>query len=358
MVEIAAVILAAGQSTRMNTRIPKVLHEVCGRPMLEWVLSACRAAGVTKHYVIVGYGKDQIVAKYRDDRDVVFVEQAEQRGTGHAVMCCQDHLKDFSGLTLVLCGDAPLIRTKTINVLIEKHLQEKSAVTLATAKLSDPTGYGRIVRDGYGNIQGIIEHNDCTPEQRVISEINPGYFCFNTPLLLGALSKITPNNKKNEYYLTDALHILLADGCKATAVTAVAEEDAMGVNNRQQLSAAGKIMQQRIQERLMADGVTIVDPVNTWIDARAEIGQDTIIEPFTYLHGPIKIGANSRIGAGCVTTDPTGEGKAAIVIGNEVYIGPGSVLKAPASIEDGRIVAPGSVIGDAQQKMSGENADA
>jgi len=356
MVEIAAVILAAGQSTRMNTRIPKVLHEVCGRPMLEWVLSACRAAGVTKHYVIVGYGKDQIVAKYRDDRDMVFVEQAEQRGTGHAVMCCQDHLKDFSGLTLVLCGDAPLIRTETIKVLIEKHLQEKSAVTLATAKLSDPTGYGRIVRDGYGNIQGIVEHNDCTPEQRVISEINPGYFCFNTPLLLEALDKITPNNKKNEYYLTDALHILLADGYKATAVTAVAEEDAMGVNNRQQLSAAGKIMQQRIQERLMANGVTIVDPVNTWIDARAEIGQDTIIEPFTYLHGQIQIGANSRIGAGCVTTDPTGDGKAAIVIGNEVYIGPGSVLKAPATIEDGRIVAPGSVIGDAPQRTSGENA--
>jgi bifunctional UDP-N-acetylglucosamine pyrophosphorylase/glucosamine-1-phosphate N-acetyltransferase len=356
MVEIAAVILAAGQSTRMNTRIPKVLHEVCGRPMLEWVLSACRNAGVTKHYVVVGYGKDQIVAKYRGDQDVVFVEQVEQRGTGHAVMCCRDYLKGFAGLTLVLCGDAPLLRTETINVLIEKHLQEKSAVTLATAKLSDPTGYGRIVRDGYGNIQGIVEHNDCTPEQRAILEINPGYFCFNTPLLLKALEKITPNNKKNEYYLTDALHILLADGCKATAVTAVAEEDAMGVNNRQQLSAAGKIMQRRIQERLMANGVTIVDPINTWIDARAEIGQDTVIEPFTYLHGSVKIGINSRIGAGCVTTDPSGEGKAPVVIGNEVYVGPGSILNAPVTIADGQTVAPGSVLGGPRDRTAGEKA--
>ena len=358
MVEVAAVILAAGQSTRMNTRIPKVLHEVCGRPMLEWVLTACRTAGVTKHYVVVGYGKDQIVERYGSNGDVVLVEQAEQRGTGHAVMCCREHLENFSGLTLILCGDAPLIRTETIKVLIEKHLNEKSAVTLATAQLSDPSGYGRIVRDGYGNIQGIVEHNDCTPEQRVISEINPGYFCFNTPLLLDALDKITPNNKKNEYYLTDALHILLADGHKATAVTAVAEEDAMGVNNRQQLSAAGKIMQQRIQEKLMADGVTIVDPMNTWIDARAEIGQDTIIEPFTYLHGQVTIGSNSRIGAGCVTTDPLGDGKAAIVIGNNVFIGPGSVLNAPATIGDGNVIVPGSVIGNPALCPSKEGNDA
>ena len=349
MVEVSAVILAAGQSTRMNTRIPKVLHEVCGRPMLEWVLSACRSAGVTKHYVVVGYGKDQIVAQYGADGDVRFVEQAEQRGTGHAVMCCREHLAGFEGLTLVLCGDAPLIRTETVKTLIDKHVQEKSAVTLATARMSDPAGYGRIVRDGYGNIQGIVEHNDCTPEQRAISEINPGYFCFNTPLLLEALDKITPNNKKNEYYLTDALHILLDGGHKATAVTAVAEEDAMGVNNRLQLSTVGKIMQQRIQDRLMAEGVTIVDPLNTWIDARAEIGQDTIIEPFTYLHGRIRIGANSRIGAGCVTTDPSGHGAAAIVIGDGATIGPGSVLKAPACVADGRTVAPGSVIGDGDQ---------
>ena len=358
MVECAAVIMAAGQSTRMNTKMPKVLHEVCGRPMLEWVLAACRAAGVTRHYVVVGYGKDQIVAKYGKDTDVVFVDQPEQRGTGHAVMCCREHLEGFSGLTLVLCGDAPLIRTETVKTLIEKHLQEKSSVTLATAVMADPTGYGRIVRDGYGNIQGIVEHNDCNEAQRTIVEINPGYFCFNTPLLLDALNKIKPNNKKNEYYLTDALHILLADGYKATAVTAVAEEDAMGVNNRQQLSVAGKIMQQRIQEKLMANGVTIVDPPNTWIDARVEIGQDSVIEPFSYIYGQVKIGSNSRIGAGCVTTDASRNGTTAIVIGDGVFVGPGSVLNAPVKIADGQIIAPGSILGEAASCGDKESVNA
>lgn len=296
MIERVAIILAAGQSTRMNTRMPKVLHEVCGRPMLEWVLDACRSAGVQRHIVVVGYGKDQIIERFAGQSDVEFVEQAEQKGTGHAVMCCREQLEGFSGQTLILCGDAPLIRTETVKVLLEKHLQEKSAVTLATAVMSDPAGYGRIVRDGYGNIQGIIEHNDCSEEQRTIREINPGYFCFQTPLLLKTLDKITPNNVKNEYYLTDALHILLAGGHKATAVTAVAEEDAMGVNNRMQLSVVGKIMQQRIQERLMNEGVTIADPPNTWIDARAKIGQDTVIEPFTCIRGAVFVGANCRIG--------------------------------------------------------------
>ena len=280
----------------MNTRIPKVLHEVCGRPMLEWVLTACRDAGVQKHIVVVGYGKEQITERFADADDVVFVEQAEQKGTGHAVMCCREELEGFAGQTLVLCGDAPLIRSETVKVLLDKHAREKSAVTLATAMMDDPAGYGRIVRDGYGNIQGIVEHNDCDDEQRTIREINPGYFCFQTPRLLEALDQITPDNAKNEYYLTDALHLLLADGHKATAVTAVAAEDAMGVNNRMQLSVVGKIMQQRIQDRLMAAGVTIVDPPNTWIDARVQIGQDTVIEPFTCIRGAVVIGANCRIG--------------------------------------------------------------
>ncbi|HOK95366.1 MAG TPA: NTP transferase domain-containing protein [Anaerohalosphaeraceae bacterium] len=296
MIDKIAIILAAGQSTRMNTRLPKVLHEVCGRPMLEWVIDACRNAGVQRHIVVVGYGKDQIIGRYRDVSDVEFVEQKEQRGTGHAVMCCRDKLQGFTGQTLVLCGDAPLIRTETLTVLLEKHRQEKAAVTLATAVLPDPAGYGRIIRDSWGNIQGIVEHNDCDEKQRAITEVNPGYFCFQTQYLLEVLDKIKPNNAKNEYYLTDALHILLADGHKATAVTAVAAEDAMGVNNRQQLAVVSKIMQQRIQNRLMTAGVTIVDPPNTWIDDRAKIGQDTVIEPFTCISGAVHIGSGCRIG--------------------------------------------------------------
>ena len=291
-----AVILAAGQSTRMNTRLPKVLHEVCGRPMLDYVIDACRSVGTETIYVVVGYGKEQIIEKYEGQNDLVFVEQKERRGTGHAVMMCREYLEGTDGQTLILCGDAPLIRSETMQTLLDKHLKEMSAVTVATAELADPHGYGRIIRDDYGNIQGIVEHNDCTDEQRKVREINTGYFCYKTPLLLEALSKITPNNVKNEYYLTDALHVLLAEGHKGTAVTAVAEEDAMGVNNRQQLSLVGKIMQGRIQARLMADGVTIVDPPNTWIDDRARIGQDTVIEPFSCIRGRVQIGRDCRIG--------------------------------------------------------------
>jgi bifunctional UDP-N-acetylglucosamine pyrophosphorylase/glucosamine-1-phosphate N-acetyltransferase len=280
----------------MNTRLPKVLHEVCGRPMLEYVIDACRAVGTQRIYVVVGYGKDQIIQRYKGQGDLVFVEQPEQRGTGHAVMCCRGHLEGFGGHTMVLCGDAPLIRKETLQILLDKHLKEASAVTVATAVLTDATGYGRIVRDDYGNIQGIVEHNDCTEQQRQIREINTGYFCYQTPLLLEALSKIRPNNVKNEYYLTDVLHVLLGEGHKATAVTAVAEEDAMGVNSRVQLAQVGKIMQHRIQARLMAEGVTIVDPPNTWIDDRARIGQDTVIEPFTCIRGPVRIGSGCRVG--------------------------------------------------------------
>ena len=296
MAERIAIILAAGESTRMNTKLPKVLHEVCGRPMLAYVLDACREVGVSRVFVVVGYNKDQVVEQYKDCDDVVFVEQAEQKGTAHAVMCCKEHIAEFEGQVLILCGDGPLIRSETLKTLVDKHTSEMSAATLATTVLDDPAGYGRIERDSYGNIQGIVEENDCTDEQRQIKEINPSYYCFDAPILLETLDKITPDNAKGEYYLTDALHLIIHTGHKVMAVTAVAAEEALGVNDRAQLSCVSKIMQRRIQAGLMSDGVTIVDPDNTWIDARAEIGQDTVIEPFTYIHGQVKIGRDCRVG--------------------------------------------------------------
>lgn len=325
--------MAAGQSTRMNTRLPKVLHEVCGRPMLEYVIDACRAVGTRTIYMVVGYGKDEIIERYGKQEDLVFVEQAEQRGTGHAVMCCREYLEGFEGHTMILCGDAPLIRKETLQTLLDKHLAEASAVTVATAVLSDATGYGRIVRDAYGNIQGIVEHNDCNDHQLQIHEVNTGYFCYQTPLLLEALSKITPDNAKHEYYLTDALHVLLADGHKATAVTAVPEEDAMGVNNRGQLALVGKIMQRRIQDRLLAEGVTIVDPPNTWIDDRARIGQDTVIEPFTCIRGRVEIGSGCRIGPFAYVQDGT-------VLGNGVTVSVFTEVRGQR-FGDGAVVSTG-----------------
>ncbi len=326
--------MAAGESSRMNTQLPKVLHEVCGRPMLAYVLDACRQAGVGRIIVVVGYGREQVVEQYRDCEDIVFVEQVEQKGTGHAVMCCKEQLVDFRGEVLILCGDAPLIRTETLRILIEKHEAEKSSATLATTILEEPQGYGRIVRDSYGNIQGIVEENDCSAEQRKIREVNPAYYCFDSQILLEVLDKITPNNVRNEYYLTDALHLIIARGHKVVAVTAVAAEDSMGVNSRVQLSQASKIMQERIQTRLMDNGVTIVDPPNTWIDVRAEIGQDTIIEPFTYIHGQVKVGRNCRIGPFAYLRDNT-------VLEDDGFIGAGAILTAPLKTAGKSHVKPG-----------------
>jgi bifunctional UDP-N-acetylglucosamine pyrophosphorylase/glucosamine-1-phosphate N-acetyltransferase len=396
MADKVAIILAAGVSSRMNTKLPKVLHEVCGRPMLAYVVDACRSAGIEKLYVIVGYGKEQVIEKFNSDKNIVWIEQTEQKGTGHAVMCCKEQLVDFAGDTLVLCGDGPLIRSETLKTLIEKHQSEMSAATLATAILDTPKGYGRILRDSYGNIQGIVEDGDCNPQQRTIKEVNPSYYCFKNNILFETLDKITPDNVKKEYYLTDVLHLIIESGHKVVAVTAVAAQDAMGVNSRQQLSEAGKIMQCRIQDRFMKTGVTIVDPPNTWIDARAQIGQDTIIEPFTYIHGRVKIGNNCRIGpfaylregtiiendvvlgvftevknstlsdgvrarhhsyigdakigkgvdigAGAITANYDGQKINITQIGEGSYIEPGSILIAPIQIPPGTHIKPGSVV--------------
>jgi len=326
MADKVAVILAAGVSNRMNTKLAKVLHEVCGRPMLSFVLDACRQGGFRKIYVVVGYCAEQVRERFGKAEDIVWVLQEEQKGTAHAVLCCKEHLADFEGETLVVCGDGPLIRAETLRTLVEKHEAEHSAATLATAVLDDPTGYGRIIRDAYGNIQGIAEDSDCTGEQLQIREVNPSYYLFNNKVLFEAIEKVRPDNVKKEYYLTDALAVIITRGYKVVAVTAVRPEEAMSINSRAQLSKVSKIMQSRIQQEMMDNGVTIVDPDNTWIDARAQIGKDTQIEPFTYIHGEVKIGQDCRVGP-------------------FAYLSEGVILK------DGSCVKPG--IGISQQN-SGE----
>jgi bifunctional UDP-N-acetylglucosamine pyrophosphorylase/glucosamine-1-phosphate N-acetyltransferase len=323
----------------MNTQLPKVLHEVTGRPMLAYVLDACRSVGVNKIYVVVGFGADQVQERFADASDIVWVHQSEQKGTAHAVGCCREHLKDFTGETLVLCGDGPLIRSKTLKTVIDKHEAEHASATLATAVLEDAKGYGRIVRDDYGNIQGIVEDSDCTPVQQAIKEVNPSYYLFDNRILFAALEQVKPDNVKGEYYLTDALAVIISAGHKVVAVTAVRPEEAMGVNSRVQLSVASKIMQHRIQQELMDHGVTIVDPDNTWIDARAKIGQDTVIEPFTYIHGEVKIGANCRIGPFAFVRHGT-------VVGDDVVLGVFTEVKN-ATLADGVRARHHSYLGDA-----------
>lgn len=407
MAETVAIILAAGGSTRMNTQLAKVLHEVCGRPMLAYVLDACRKVGIKKICVIVGFGAEQVQEQFGNAEDVVWVRQDQQLGTGHAVVCCKEHLKDFDGQVLVLCGDGPLIRSHTLKALLEKHESGQSAATLATAVLDDPTGYGRIVRDAYGNMQGIVEDSDCTPEQRTIKEINPSNYLFNCKILFEAIERVKPDNVKKEYYLTDAVSGIIATGHKVEAITAVPPDEAVGINSRAQLSDASKIMQQRIQRRLMEDGVTIVDPDNTWIDARAQIGQDTVIEPFTYIHGEVTIGRSCRvgpfahlrhgtvlendvvlgvfteiknsilangvrarhhsylgdatvgqnvnIGAGSITANFDGENVNRTKIGDNCYIGSGAVLIAPLDLKDGSNVGAGTVVSqDSANELGGK----
>ena len=387
----------------------KVLHEVCGRPMLAYVLDACREVGIKKIYVVVGFSSEQVKECFSDAEDIVWVEQDKQLGTAHAVLCCREYLQDFDGETLVLCGDGPLIRTQTLKSLIENHEVGQSAATLATAILDNPTGYGRIVRDKYNNIQGIVEHSDCTKEQLAIQEINPSYYLFSNKVLLEALEDVKPDNVKEEYYLTDAVSGIISTGHKVTAVTAVRPEEAMGVNSRAQLSEASKIMQHRIQQKLMEHGVTIVDPDNTWIDARAKIGQDTVIEPFTYIHGDVKIGKNCRIGpfaylrngtvlkndvvlgvytevknstladgvrarhhsyigdavvgqnvnigAGSITANFNGKKVCNTNIGNNCYIGSGAILIAPLELKDGLHVNSGTVVSQESANELGGKAN-
>lgn len=303
--KITAVIMAAGKGTRLKSDVPKVLHEVCGRPMLAYVFDACREAGLKHCIAVVGHGKDQVIRAFTDpaqpetatlgDLQVTWVEQNPQLGTGHAVMVCREALQGFEH-TLVLGGDGPLIRAAVVKELLEKHLAEQSSATLATAVLDDPTGYGRIARDAAGKLCGIVEHADATPEQRAIREVNPSYYCFNVADLLAALDRTQPNNKKGEYYITDALAILIQAGKKTGAITSVHPDDIYSINSRAELAMVNDVLRRRILDRWMDDGVTIVDPATTWIDNRAVLGRDTIIEPFVRIAGGARIGANCRVG--------------------------------------------------------------
>lgn len=294
MSSVTAIILAAGKSTRLKSTKPKTLHEVCGRPMMEYVLQACYEAGCHRVIVVVGHGKDEVIAQFEHDKRIAWVEQAEQHGTGHAARMCEAELKHHQGDVFILCGDGPLIRGEVLQVLYRAHHEEKAAATMGTAILDNPFGYGRVIRDEKGEFVQIMEEADATAEQRLIKEVFPSYYCVKSQELIHALSKLTNNNKKSEYYLTDIFAILKKEGKKVTAVQAVAPEDTLGVNTRQQLAEIDLIMQDRIQRQLRDSGVTIVNSPNTYIESGVTIGHETVIEPFTF------IGRDSAIGSHCV----------------------------------------------------------
>lgn len=246
---LAAIILAAGKGTRMKSDLPKVAHEVAGAPMVRWVVAACRQAGCERISLVVGHRQEVVREIFAEDAaDIVFVEQTEQLGTGHAVMCAKSALADFDGDVLVLCGDGPLIRGATLANLVERHQRSKAICTMATATVEDSTGYGRVVRDEAGAFVGIVEEKNATLEQREIREINPSYYCFDREALFGALERVGKDAISGEYYVTEAPSILLRDGVHVDVVDIVPADEVHSINTLEQLEHVAQILRARANQ--------------------------------------------------------------------------------------------------------------
>lgn len=242
-----AIILAAGKGTRMKSDLPKVLHEVCGRPMLHYVLVACREAGCQRLLVVVGHEADRVREAFSDDAsDIEWIEQLPQLGTGHAVMVCREALEELSGAVLVLAGDGPLIRPGALRALLARHAAEGAACTLATSILPDPGRYGRIVRDADGQLAGIAEYLDASEAERRIREVNVSLYCFDAAALRRVIGRLSNDNAKGEYYITDALGLIRADGGRLAAVAAVPPEDVLSINTVEELSQVDEILAARL----------------------------------------------------------------------------------------------------------------
>lgn len=296
MVNKNAIILAAGKGTRMKSKLHKVLHQVCGKTMVEHVLTQLQAVDIQNIVTVVGYGADTVKDALGDQ--VRYALQKQQLGTGHAVMQTEDLLGELAGQTLVVSGDTPLFTAATFNHLFQYHEQRHAAVTILTSKAPDPTGYGRIVRNEIGIVERIVEQKDASVEEQAIHEINTGVYCFDNQKLFAALKRLTNDNAQGEYYLTDVIGILKEEGEIVTAYQMEDFDESMGVNDRSALAKATKIMQKRINTQLMKDGVTLVDPETAYIDTDVQIGQDTVIEGNVVIKGRTTIGADCLIGAG------------------------------------------------------------
>lgn len=291
-----SVILAAGMGTRMKSKMPKVLHKVCGKPLSKWVIDASEAAGADKVCAVIGHKAETVKEVLGDVCE--FALQAEQKGTGHAVMQAIDVIKNSKGEVVILNGDTPLITAETINKAIEYHKNNGNQATVITAILDDATGYGRIVRDNDGSVLKIVEQKDASKEEKKINEVNSGMYVFDAQSLVYALDKITPNNAQGEYYLTDTLEILLSAGKKIGGYAISDNDEIRGINDRVQLNEAEKIMQKRINEYHMRNGVTMRNPESVYIEDGVEIGNDTEICQNVTIKSGTKIGSDCVIGSG------------------------------------------------------------
>lgn len=343
MSKIAALILAAGKGTRMKSDLIKVLHEVAGQPMVCWPLAAAREAGAEEMVVVVGHQAEQVQRVLSGEAGLRIALQEEQLGTGHAVACGLPALSGNSTTVLILCGDTPLLTGATLQRLAMTHHSSKAAVTVLTAKLADPSGYGRIVRDSAGRVQRIVEHKDATPDEAAINEVNSGIYCMELDFLQAHIGSLGSDNAQNEYYLTDLVAVAVAEQRGCAAVVADDTQEIMGVNDRAQLAQAARLLRERINTGLMQSGVTLIDPDCTYIDAGVVIGADTEIWPGCVVRGKTVIGKGCLLESNVQVCDCT--------LGNKVHLKSGSVLAEAVLHSDVAVgpmahLRPGTVLHD------------
>ncbi len=334
-VPAAVVVLAAGEGKRMKSATPKMLHEVCGRSLLGHVLAAVGGLNAEHTVIVVGHGRDQVTAAVETlAPEARCAVQEQQRGTGDAVRHALAAIPGVEGTVVVVPGDAPLLTTDTLARLVLGHEQAGAAATLLTADLDNPTGYGRVVRDETGAVTGIVEQRDASPEQLAITEVGTSIYAFDAALLRDGIERLTTDNSQGEEYLTDVVGILVGDGRRVGAVSADASE-ASGVNDRAQLAEVGAALRARLLRDAALAGVTVVDPVTTWIDAGVVLEADAVIEPFTILRGSTRVASGAVVGPYSQLTDTeVGEGATVVastcigaVIGPRATVGPYTYLR-------------------------------
>jgi len=330
MDDLATIILAAGKGTRMKSDTVKVLHTVAGVPMLAYPVQAARDMGSARVVVVVGHQRERIEAAFQDS-GLVFAYQEQQLGSGHAVLAAEPALRGFTGDVLILCGDVPFITPNSLTRFVAAHRTACAALSVLSVMLEDPTGYGRIVRTPTGDFSAIVEHRDATDAQREIREINTGIYCCTASLLFAALARVGTENDQGEYYLPDIVAIIARDGHIVQALPAPDPAEVQGINDRAGLARAERVMRERIAAGHMANGVTLLDPAATYIEAGVEIGRDTMIYPGVVIRQGCRIGTGCTIESNCVIS--------ASVIGNWVHLKPSSVIDQ-SRIADGVSVGP------------------
>ena len=331
MAKISAIVLAAGMGTRMKSGLIKVMHPLAGPPMIAWPVAAAFEAGVDDCVLVVGHQEEKVRAYFAERGDISFAVQSEQLGTGHAVRCAMPELAADSTTVLILCGDTPLITARTLRDMLQAHAASGAAVTVMTAVLADPYGYGRIVKVQDGSVAGIVEEKDASAEVRGIREVNAGVYCINREFLEGAVAHLDNDNAQGEYYLTDVVCRAAFHGLRCASYPVVDAEEITGVNDRVQLAEAGRVLRSRINRELMLSGVTMVDPQAVYVDRGVRIGRDTVLHPGATVTGDSVIGERCDIGQGTLISS--------CILSDDVVVKAGTVLEQ-STIRDAAVLGP------------------